>query len=61
MSSQCAKLRVIVGVALGIGLGEAFERRVGEDDAEAERVVGAVALDHGDVVRGSAFFMRMAK
>ena len=32
--------------------GEVLEGRVGEDDAEAERVVGAVALDDGDVVRG---------
>jgi hypothetical protein len=39
------------GVALGIGLLEVVERRVGEDDAEAERVVRAVPLHDDDVVR----------
>ena len=39
-------------VGLGIGPGEVIEGRVGEDDAEAEGVVGAVPLDDGDVVAG---------
>jgi hypothetical protein len=35
-------------VARRVGGGEGVERGVAEDDAEAEAVVGAVALDHGD-------------
>jgi hypothetical protein len=37
-------------VGLGIGLAEVVERGVREDHAEAEGVVGAVALEHGDLV-----------
>ena len=40
------------GVGLGVGLLEILERRVGEHDAEAERVVRSVALENGDVVPG---------
>ena len=36
-------------VAGGVGGGEGVQRLVAEHDAEAERVVRAVALDHGDV------------
>ena len=50
---------VPVGEALGdllrrlaVGLRKPLERRVGEDDAEAEGVVGPVALDDDDVVGG---------
>ena len=39
-------------VALAIGLGEALERRVGEDDPEPERIVGPVPLDDREVVAG---------
>ncbi len=39
-----------LGVALRIGLPEVVQCRVGEHDAPAERVVGAVALEHGDLV-----------
>ena len=35
-----------------VGVGDAAERLVGEDDTEAERVVGSVALPHGDLVIG---------
>jgi hypothetical protein len=38
-------------VRLGIGLLEVAEGLVGEHDAPAERVVGPVALAHGDLVR----------
>jgi hypothetical protein len=34
---------------------------IGEHDAEAEGVVRAVALVDGDVGRGLAFFLRIAK
>ena len=52
---------VIASLARGIGVRRVVERRVGEHDAEAERVVGAVALDDGDPCRGSARFIRIAK
>ena len=35
-----------------VGVLDAAEGLVGEDDAEAERVVGSVALPHGDLVVG---------
>ena len=35
-----------------VGVSDATEGLVGEDDAEAERVVGGVALPHGDLVIG---------
>ena len=54
MSSQRANRSVICGVGLGIGGGEVAERRVGEHDAEAERVGRAVALVDDDVVLGRA-------
>ena len=40
--------------ALGVGirLREVGEGRIGEDDPEAEGIVGPVALDHRDVVGG---------
>ncbi len=37
----------------GVGVGDAPERLVREDDAEAERVVGGVALPHADLVVGA--------
>jgi len=37
-------------IRLAVGLGEVLERRVGEDHAEPEGVVGPVALDHEDLV-----------
>ena len=37
-------------VGLAVGLREVLERGVREDHAEAEGVVGPVALDHGDLV-----------
>jgi hypothetical protein len=40
------------GVSLRVRLAEVVERRVREHDAEAERVLGPVALHDGDVVRG---------
>ena len=39
-------------VRLGIGRGEVVLRRVGEDDAEAERILEPVALENGDLVAG---------
>ena len=47
-------------VRLGVGRGEVAERRVGEHDAEPERVVGPVALV--DVTRaGRARLTRMPR
>lgn len=41
-----------LGVDLGVRVLDAAQRLVGEDDAEAEGVVGAIALPHGDLVVG---------
>ncbi|GDY40903.1 hypothetical protein SANT12839_017850 [Streptomyces antimycoticus] len=40
----------------GVGVLDAAERLVGEDDAEAERVVGGVAFPDGDLVGGVELF-----
>ena len=48
-------------VALAVVALERVERLVGEHHAEAEGVVGPVALEHGDRVCGHAFFIRIAK
>jgi hypothetical protein len=49
------------GVALGVGLGEVLERRIREDDAEPEGVVGPVPLDDRDVVGGVRLFHEQAE
>ena len=38
----------------GVGMLDAAERLIGENDAESESVVGCVALPHGDLVPGSS-------
>ena len=48
-------------IALEVVFLEGLERLVGEHDAEAEGVVGAVALVDRDAHRGQAFFARIAK
>ena len=52
MSSQRANSRSIAAWIDRVGVLDAAERLVGEHHAEAERVVGGVALPHGDLVRG---------
>ena len=42
-------------IGLGVGGGEIVLCRIGEDDAEAKRVVQPVALKDGDLVRGVGF------
>ena len=51
MSSQCWKRVLDRRGARRVVLPEILERLVGEDHAPAEGVVGAVALEHEDVVR----------
>ena len=50
MSSQRANSRSICRWIARVGVLDAAERLVGEDHAEAERVVGGVALPDGDLV-----------
>ena len=45
----------------GVGVADAAEGLVGEDHAEAEGVVGGVALPDGDLVGGSSCFISAAK
>jgi hypothetical protein len=49
------------GARDGIVRHQILDRLVGEDDAPAERVVGAVALEQVDLVRGSRSFIEIAK
>ncbi len=48
-------------VARLVGGLEGVERLVGKDDAEAEGVVGLVALEHRDSRAGQSRFIRSAK
>ena len=54
ISSQWANSPAIDGARDGIVGHQILDRLVGEDDAPAERVVGPVALEQVDVVRGIA-------
>ena len=52
MSSQWLKAPEDLGGGFGVGRLQVAQRLVGEHHAPAEGVVGPVALDHRDPVRG---------
>ena len=61
MSSQCAKPAVMRSKDVGVGGAEVLHRLVGEHDAPAERVVAAVALEHGDVGVGTRLLQQQRR
>ena len=54
MSSQCAKASRDLAMRRLVGRAQILQRRVGEDDAPAERVERPIALENADGPRGEA-------